>query len=80
MENDGEALNKIYSFKTARNQKNILHKLADIGEKERLEVITIYNFFFNYVLILRVIRSANSRAFNNYYISKNFVKNGIMIF
>ncbi len=38
MENDDHAANKINSFKTARNQKNILHKLADIGEKERLQV------------------------------------------
>ncbi len=47
MENDGEALKKISSFKTKMNKKNILHKLADIGEKERLEVITtLYTILF----------------------------------
>ncbi len=40
MEKDDDGLNKINSFKTARNQKNILHKLADIGEIERLQVMT----------------------------------------
>ncbi len=48
MDNDDDSLNKIKSFKTARNQKNIIHKLADIGEKERLQVITILKILDRY--------------------------------
>jgi len=39
MERDDDAQNKIHSFKTARNQKNILHKLVKIGDIERLQVV-----------------------------------------
>ena len=37
-----DALNKIYSFKSNKNQKNILHKLADIGEPKGLQVMTTF--------------------------------------
>jgi len=47
LEIDDDALNKIDSFKTARNQKNILHKLADIGEKERLQVVKFFKSEIN---------------------------------
>ena len=42
MKDEQDSLNKIKSFKTSTNQKNILHKLADIGEPKRLQVMTTF--------------------------------------
>ena len=42
MKNKQDALKKINSFKTAKNKKNILHKLADIGEPKKLQVMSTF--------------------------------------